>query len=262
VHARHFAPLFSTALLVVIAVAAAAPAPLTLYVATNGNDHWSGRLAVPNQARTDGPLSSLAGARDRIRSERTGNQPVQVLVRGGTYSLAAPFVLEPQDSGSAEAPVVYAAFQKDKPVFSGGRAITGFRQTGNLWETTIPEVKAGHWYFRQLFVNGQRRQRARSPNSGYYRIAKLIPGPPIPNAKPVARDKFVFAPGDLQPWERLNDVNLVLMHSWETSIHPLKSVDTVSNIVEFAAPMKEWWGLGYWEEHQRYFVENAREPVC
>jgi hypothetical protein len=259
VHPRLFAALLSTAFLTVIAAAVAAPAPLTLYVATNGNDLWSGRLVTPNKARTDGPLSSLAAARDRIRGERIGNQPVQVLVRGGTYCLPTPFVLEPQDSGTAGTPVVYAAFQREKPVFSGGRAIAGFRQTGNLWETTIPEVKAGQWYFRQLFVNGQRRQRARSPNSGYYRIANLIPGPPVPNAKPVARDKFGFAPGDLQPWERLNDVNLVLLHSWENSIHPLKSVDTVSNIVEFAAPMKEWWGLGYWEDHQRYFVENARE---
>ena len=253
------APLLWTALLGVATATAAAPAPLTLNIATNGNDLWSGRLATPNKGRTDGPLSSLAGARDRIRAERIGNQPVQVLVRGGTYCLPAPFVLEPQDSGTAEAPVVYSAFQMEKPVFSGGRAITGFRQNGSLWETMIPEVKAGQWYFRQLFVNGQRRQRARSPNSGYYRIAKLIPGPPVPNAKPVARDKFGFAPGDLEPWQRLDDVNLVLMHSWENSIHPLKSVDTVSNLVQFAAPMKEWWGLGYWEEHQRYFVENARE---
>lgn len=258
---KFFAPLFSAALLAMVTATVAAPAPLTLYLATNGNDLWSGRLATPNKARSDGPLCSLAGARDRIRGQKAEvrNQPVQVWVRGGTYSLPAPFVLEPQDSGTAEAPVVYAAFQKEKPVFTGGRVITGFRPTENLWETTLPEVKAGSWYFRQLFVNGQRRQRARSPNSGYYRIAKLIPGPPIPNAKPVARDKFGFAPGDLQPWPRLNDVNLVLMHSWENSIHPLKSVDTVSNLVEFAAPMKEWWGLGYWEDHQRYFVENARE---
>ena len=41
------------------------------------------------------------------------------------------------------------------------------------------------------------------------------------------------------------------MHSWENSIHPLKSVDTKSNIVEFAAPLKEWWGIGYWEKAQR-----------
>src|ERR1035437_7690919 len=137
---RLFAALLSTAFLAVIAAAVAAPAPLTLYVATNGNDLWSGRLVTPNKARTDGPLSSLAAARDRIRGERIGNQPVQLLVRGGTYCLPAPFVLEPQDSGTAETPVVYAAFQREKPVFSGGRAIAGFRQTGNLWETTIPEV--------------------------------------------------------------------------------------------------------------------------
>jgi hypothetical protein len=123
-----------------VAAAVAAPASLTFYVATNGNDHWSGRLAAPNKARTDGPLSSLAGARDRIRGERTGNQPVEVLVRGGTYCLPTLFVLEPQDSGTAEAPVVYAGFQKEKPVLSGGRVVTGFRQTGDLWETTIPEV--------------------------------------------------------------------------------------------------------------------------
>jgi hypothetical protein len=248
-------------MLVVATVTVAAPAPVTFYVATNGNDAWSGHLASPNKARTDGPLASLSGARDRIRGRRAevGNQPIQVLVRGGTYSLSEPFVLEPQDSGMPEAPVVYGAFKNERPVFTGGRAIKSFHQTGNLWETTIPEVKAGGWYFRQLFVNGQRRTRARSPNSGYYRIAGLIPGPPVPNAKPVARDKFVFAPGDLQPWARLSDVDLVLMHSWENSIHPLKSVDIVSNLVEFAAPMKEWWGLGYWEDHQRYFVENARE---
>jgi hypothetical protein len=57
----------------------------------------------------------------------------------------------------------------------------------------------------------------------------------------------------------LGDVNLVLMHSWENSIHPLKSVDTKSNIVELAAPLKEWWGMAYWERAQRYYVENARE---
>ena len=49
------------------------------------------------------------------------------------------------------------------------------------------------------------------------------------------------------------------MHSWETSIHPLKSVDTATNTVEFAAPMSEWWSIGYWEDAQRYYVENAFE---
>jgi hypothetical protein len=249
------------AFLLVATAAGAAPHFDTFYVATNGNDTWSGRLLTPNRAGTDGPLASLARARDRIRAQRAqiGTRPVQVLVRGGSYPLSAPFVLETQDSGTAETPILYAAFKNERPVFTGGRIITGFHVEGNRWETTIPDVKAGAWYFRQLFVRGERRARARAPNSGYFRIAKLIPGPPVPNAKPVARDRFEFAPGDLQSWARLDDVNLVLMHSWENSIHPLKSVDTTAHLLEFAAPLKEWWGLGYWEDHQRYFVENAIE---
>lgn len=238
----------------------AAAEPLVLHVAPNGNDQWSGRLAAPSAAGNDGPLASLTGARDRIRSQRSeASGQINVLVHGGTYRMVKPFVLEPQDSGTAKAPVVFAAVEKERPVLSGGRAITGFKQSGRLWEAVIPEAKSGPWHFRQLWVNGQRRQLARSPNEGFHRVAKFIPGPPVPNAKSFLRDRFVFAPGDLQTWARLVDVDIVLMHSWENSIHPLKSVDTASNLVTFVAPLKEWWGLGYWEDAQRYFVENAFE---
>ncbi|HYW80101.1 MAG TPA: right-handed parallel beta-helix repeat-containing protein [Thermoguttaceae bacterium] len=236
---------------------------MTLFVAPDGNDAWSGREIEPNGQRTDGPLGSLAGARDAIRRVRASADgelaAVVVRVRGGTYRLAEPFVLEPCDSGTEAAPVVFEAYDGERPVCSGGQVITGFRQNGPLWETVVADAASGEWYFRQLFVDGKRRQRARSPNSGYHRIAQLLPGPPDPRAKPICRDKFVFAPGDLKPWERLDDVNLVLMHSWETSIHSLKTINVSTNIVEFAAPLKEWWSIGYWEKEQRYYVENARE---
>ncbi|MBI5386758.1 MAG: right-handed parallel beta-helix repeat-containing protein [Verrucomicrobia bacterium] len=244
--------------------ATAAADSLVLHVATNGHDGWSGKLASPNTARTDGPLASLTGARDKVRGQRSEARgqsgAVTVLVHGGMYRMEAPFVLESQDSGTADAPVVYAAFENERPVFSGGRVLTDFQRRGNLWEASLPEVKAGRWHFRQLFVNGQRRTRARSPNDGYHRIAALLPGPKdARSGKAVARDKFGFAPGDLKPYARLGDVNLILMHSWETSIHPLKSVDRTASVVEFAAPLKEWWSIGYWETNQRYYVENALE---
>ncbi|MGA2496339.1 MAG: right-handed parallel beta-helix repeat-containing protein [Tepidisphaeraceae bacterium] len=255
--------LLCSAILLISAALAGAAENQVFYVAVDGNDAWSGRMAAANAGRTDGPLASLAGAREAIRRARAaaagGLGAVTVQMRGGVYRLEAPFVLEPQDSGTAQAPVVFEAYPGEHPVFSGGRVIGGFRQNGNLWEAEIPQAKAGQWYFRQLFVGGQRRGVARSPNAGYYRIAKLIPGPPIPNAKPVARDKFIFAPGDIKPYARLGDVRVVLMHSWETSIHPLKSVDEQTHTVEFAAPMKEWWCIGYWEDAQRYYVENALE---
>jgi len=254
---------FTLAAWLLLCTAALAAEPLVLHVAPNGDDTWSGRLAAPNPGRTDGPLASLAGARDAIRRLRAGHAagpgPVTIRVRGGVYRLAAPFGLEPQDSGTAEAPVVFEAAGNKRPVLSGGRAIAGFRQNGPLWEVEIPQVKAGQWYFRQLFVNGQRRQLARSPNSGYHRIAALVPGPARPNTKAVAQDQFIFAPGDIKPWGRLGDAYIVLMHSWETSIHPIKSIAEGENTVHFTAPLKEWWSIGHWEASQRYYVENVRE---
>ncbi len=243
-----------TAVTCIAAAWAAAAGALELYVAPDGNDAWSGRLPEPDSARTDGPFATVARARDEARALKE-KDAVTILIRGGVYFLAQPLVLEPQDSG-----LVIAAYPSERPVLSGGRRVTGWRKgAGDLWQAELPEVRAGQWYFRQLFVDGRRRQRARSPDSGYHRIAALVPGPPIPNAKPVARDRFVFAPGDIRPWPQLGDVNVILMHSWETSIHPLKSVDTASNTVVFAAPMREWWCIGYWEEAQRYYVENAFE---
>ena len=249
--------------LLVLARPLSAAEPLILHVSPAGNDSWSGHLAAPNSNRTNGPLASLTGARDALRKARVsiGSKPVPATVRvqGGTYRLSAPFVLEPQDSGSSDAPVMFEAEPGQAPVFSGGRALTGFKQRGNVWETTVPEVKSGHWYFRQLFVNGQRRQRAHSPNTGFHRIANLVPGPKEAQKKPYLHDRFVFAPGDFQSFARLRDVNVTLMHSWETSIHPVKSVNLATNTVQFTAPIKEWWGIGYWEKAQRYTIENALE---
>ena len=57
----------------------------TFYVATNGNDEWSGRYPEPNAAGTEGPFATIARARDAIRAmpdpERVAH-PITVMVRG------------------------------------------------------------------------------------------------------------------------------------------------------------------------------------
>ena len=65
---------------------AAKPAAKPLcYVAPNGNDQWSGNLAAPNKARTDGPLATFAAAQQKVRAARQAdpNRPLTVLFRGG-----------------------------------------------------------------------------------------------------------------------------------------------------------------------------------
>lgn len=81
-----------------------------------------------------------------------------VLVRGGVYPLIAPLVFTPEDSGTADAPVTYAAYPGEKPVVSGGQAITGWQAAENgLWKANVPILAGGQpWEFRQLFVGDAR----------------------------------------------------------------------------------------------------------
>ena len=74
------------------------------YVATTGNDEHPGTVRRP--------FATLARARDAVRKLRTGaaRKDVLIYVRGGTYRLDKPLVFGPQDSGTREHSITYAAY--------------------------------------------------------------------------------------------------------------------------------------------------------
>jgi len=147
------------------------------YMAPDGDDAWSGKLSEANSERTDGPFATLERAREavrKLRNTRDQHGPIHVQLRGGTYRLEKPFVLRPEDSGSEVSPVIYESFPGERAVISGGKIIDGWQKAdGPLWKVELPEVKAGKWYFRQLFVNGKRRHRPRYPKEGELKSANL-----------------------------------------------------------------------------------------
>jgi len=231
---------------------------VTLYVATDGNDQWSGTLSAANAAGTDGPLATLVGARDAIRRMKEDGplqQPTTVQLRGGVYQLSEPFTLTPQDSGAEQAPITYAAYPGEQPVISGGREINGWRKgEGELWTVAIPEIKAGNWYFRQLFVNGERRVRARLPREGFYETTGCAPKK---ERKHGNKPKYIkVAAADLAQWGKLDDAELVYFHIWDESRWPIKEVDEEKGIVTFAtfSPPAD-------DEHGRYYMENLPEGL-
>jgi len=233
------------------------------YVATNGNDAWSGKPAEPNADGTDGPFANIIRARDAVRHLRPLTKPVTIYVRGGRYFLSETLVFTSEDSGTADAVITYAAYPGEKPVFSGARIIDEWTQSeGPIWTARISEVQAGRWYFHQLFVNGQRRTRARTPNEGYFRTEGPLPeikNPRQERNNRAAKIGFRFKPGDLQKWDNLEDVNLFIYHSWTASMNWIESLDEEKHIVRFTAPTS--WPIGYWERKQRYYVENYRQAL-
>lgn len=233
------------------------------YVAPGGNDAWSGRLAEPNAEGTDGPLATIQRARDLVAQSKP-TAPTRVLIRGGVYRLDKPLVFTPEHSGTKDAPITYAAYPGEKPIFSGGMPITGWTKAadGPLWTTVVPAVKEGKWYFRQLFVDGRRAVPARTPNDTTFRSAG--PGVPYDNRRaarsdPKTKKSLLFHGDDIRPWSNLDDAVVVVYHSWTTSRHVIQSIDAEKKRVEFTAPSS--WPMGYWEKNQRYYVEFVREAL-
>jgi len=183
--------------LLAVPVIAAAGTQADFHVAPNGNDAWSGRLPAPNAAGTDGPLASLRGARDAIRTMKKASdltRPVTVLLRGGTYRIRKPVEFLPADSGSEKAPITYAAYPGAKPVISGGIPITGWKQgKDGIWTADVPLAGGGRWRFRELWVNGRRCIPARTPNYGK---ALWSAGPAKPKGDE-GRDASPHDPGNI-----------------------------------------------------------------
>jgi hypothetical protein len=220
-----------------------------------------------------GPLNSLEKARDAVRDLKrqqggTLKQPVTVYVHAGTYSLSQPLRFTPEDSGAADSPVTYRAFEGDKPVISGGAAIKGWKELTvdgkRLWAAQIPAVKQGKWYFRQLWANGQRKQRARHPNQGFFRMA----GVPDLDMKTInaqnthqGQRRFEYSPGEVRRWDNLTDVEVVILHFWVSTRCEIAGIDEANRIVSLAQPssMRMTDGFGRPPLLARYYVENAFE---
>lgn len=235
---------------------AAPPAETRLFVAPQGSD------ADPGTEQK--PFATIGRAQKAVQAllvAKKPDRPITVLLRGGVYRLTQPLVFTPADSGTKECPVTFAAYPGEKPILDGGRPISGFRANGKLWITTIPDVKDGKWRFSQLFVDGKRMPRARTPNDSDFRIARALPEKPQSQGQPAAnaRTSFQFKPGDLQRWSRLDDAMVVVYHSWETALLRIKSLDLEKHLVEFTGP--SCWHFGYFGPHRPYYVENVYEAL-
>lgn len=126
-----------------------------VFVAPGGDDD--------NPGTAEKPLATLQGARDTVRrlKQRGLTQPVDVVLREGTYYLTEPLVLDPRDSGTEAYPITYRAAEGARVVISGGVPIEGWsRREGNVWATKAP---TGH-EFRLMRVGEEWAIRARYPN--------------------------------------------------------------------------------------------------
>lgn len=133
---------------------AVAPTPVAAnyYVAPDGNDGWTGTLATPNAANTDGPFATFARAQTAVAVlPKTAPPDIVVQLRTGTYHQPTSIVLQaPADTGTSTTRIVYRNYPGESPVISGGKRIQGWTNVAgtNRWEATLD---VGTVNFESLF---------------------------------------------------------------------------------------------------------------
>ena len=213
------------------------------YVAVNGSDS--------NFGTEQQPFATLEKARDAVRAkiESGLKTDVLVLVRGGTYRLSKPLVFGSNDSGTPGHSIVYAAFPGEKPVLSGGASITDWQpHRDGIWKASAPQL------FRQLYVNGVRAVRARTPNA--------------PNTYSLnwnVKDKTISVPaGQIANWNNFQQVEMVVSLMWAEAILRLDSFTTNGDTADLVVqnPERDMVFLRPYPAKlpdQAYHFENAYE---
>ncbi|GHT31330.1 hypothetical protein FACS1894214_2550 [Planctomycetales bacterium] len=150
-----------------------------------------------NIGSENSPFGSLTNVRDAIRKlKNTSGLPkggIEVIIKSGVYPVSETFLLEQQDSGTADCPIVYRAAEKGKAIFNGGVAVKGFKKVEDaeilkrlpeeskdkIYVADVPNISqfptveprgygkngTGAAPFVELFINNKPQQISRYPNA-------------------------------------------------------------------------------------------------
>ena len=246
------------------------------YIATNGNDSWSGKLATPNTDKSDGPFATIERAQQAVLELKSNiyfpkEKPVEkrwigsphkygsgrdilVLIRGGNYSLEQPIRFTATGGGERietnlpsgafeyhklkDYYVTYAAYPDEKPIITGGKKIEHWIQNNKIWTAQITRTEV-----QNLVANGKALTLARSPNVGYFTPPKFSQS---------AQELF-FRKNELHQWPKMENNRVIILLRWHTGINSFTRIDERKQVAYLNKPQS-----GIVIVPPRYYVENVK----
>ncbi len=242
--------------------------PVRIYVSQKGNDTWSGRSALPNAAQTDGPLATLARARDLLRELRGKKQlpdGATVLVGEGTYAFESPLELITEDSGTSEAPIVYRAAPGKQVRFLGGKVVRGWNRvedkqvlaqlpaaarehivSADLKSLGVTDFGSPAGGGIELFFGGQAMTLSRWPNEEFAKIVDVLGATEVDVRGTKGCAEGIFAYDGDRPGRWVDEpdawVHGYWFWDWSDQRHKIKSINTEQHSIEVVPP---YHGYGY-----------------
>ena len=212
-----------------------------------------------------GDVKTMTAALEKVRAMRASGaipagRAAEVRVEPGRYAVTEIAVFTPADSN-----VRFTAAKKGRAVFDGGVALPPFKPGADgIWRASVPDGLD----FEQLFVNGRRAQRARTPNKFYrYMVEPWEESRNPKTGEPgdFSRRVFIAEKDDiadlvkLSP-EELSRAEIQFWQSWDMARTRVEWVDGEKGIVLVTGGTSR--PLFFWSSTRpRYALENYRAAL-
>jgi hypothetical protein len=252
-------------------------AGVELHVAVAGTESGDGSEAKP--------FSSLEKARDAVRAMKKANGGmlpkggVRVVVHGGEYRVQETLSLLPEDSGTAEAPIVYQAGDGEEAILDGGARVTAWQRVSDakileklepavrdrVLEANLGSMGVKDWGDAtalrgrpELFCDGVPQTLARWPNEGFVKTGEILGKETFKVWNTIAgcKDgKFAYLEDRPSRWTDEPDVRLYgyWFWDWYEEYQKVASIDVAERSFTLARPYSNY---GY-RKNQRYYAVNV-----
>ncbi|MCE7071018.1 right-handed parallel beta-helix repeat-containing protein [Dyadobacter sp. CY327] len=215
-----------------------------IYVDVNGSDSNTGDLKSP--------VASIHKAAEIAReiSAKNAKGPIKILIGKGHYPLARPLGITAGVNDFNNVPVIFKGNAAAKPVFIGGYEIKGFvKISEKLWKVHVPQAAAPGTQFEQLYINGKRSQRAKSPNDGFYHplaVSEDIIKQGTGRVAEEAVQKIKLAPDIFElltktSSEEREGILLKFYHFWDNTFKPFINLNPADCTVSIHGKGMQMW---------------------
>lgn len=206
--------------------------------ATAGEVFWVSPNGGERSAGTSEDPLSLTAAQRRAREVRRLataplGEPIRIVLRGGDYVLNSRWFVRPEDSGTPQSPTIFEAAPGEIPTLNGGVGVDGWKRletapadlpaaaASHVWMAEAPIVGGRLREFRQLWIEGAKAVRARSPNIG--EMDRLLTWD--------KRAEVTSIPPRAELVGDLNALEMVIYQQWEIAL--LRVRELVRNAASF-----------------------------
>lgn len=257
------------------------------FVSLDGDDANSGSKSQP--------FKTLEKARDAIRKLKVAEafNGCQVFLREGTYFRTKTFVLDENDSGTENSPIVYAAYKNEKVVIHGGITVSsekakpikddeilsrlnrtirekiveidlnaiGLTDLGEMRPVGFSRPFGPAW--AELFVNGAPYSIARWPNDSTVKIGKIVDTGSVPRDDDFSNRGGAFTFDSDRPlsWKSQDDIWIsgYFKFGWAEDAVELTEIDTINKI--FRTKQPSLYGFGTGAKFNSYYIYNVLEEI-